>query len=298
MKKFIRKHVRHCGIYGTRANYIQVSYFPYTTPKKSPRRRKFQASTPRQRELNSRNAQRELEALLSTNFDQGDLLLGLSYSDENMPEDAAGAKRKFHNFIVRLNRRRKKLGLDNARYIVVTEVSAKGRIHHHVIMDSDLDRDQLEEIWGQGYANTKRLKPDPQRGLLPVVGYIAKTFRVNDKNPQRSRRWDCSHNLKKPWDSINDDPRMMSKKKMRQMETLPEDCEEIKRIIEADNPCYKLISVEKEYCEDTGAWHYFCRMRLSQEYVKTERRRTKCRSMKSLISGEARAKPPPENTGR
>lgn len=229
--------------------------------------------------------------MLNTNFGQGDLLLGLSYSDENMPEDMAGAKRKFHNFIIRLNRRRKKLGLGNAKYIVVTEVSSKGRIHHHVVIDSDLDRDQLEEIWGgQGYANTKRLKPDPQRGLLPVVGYISKTFRADDKNQQRSRRWDCSQNLKKPWDSINDDPRMMSRKKMRRLETLPEDCEEIKKIIESDNPYYKLISIEKEYCEDTGAWHYFCRMRLAEE--SKERRERKCIKPKAAgSSGPIRGKP-------
>lgn len=308
MSRMIRKRIRHCGRYGYRAGFIQVSYFPYTTPRAAGRQRKFQVSTPRQRVLNNRNAQKSLEALVNTNFGKGDLLLGLSYSDENMPGDMKEAKQKFHNFIRRLNRRREKQGLSNARYIVVTEISGTGRVHHHVIMDSDLDRDTVEEIWGQGYANTKRLKPDPKKRLVGVVSYIAKTFKEDESRPQRMRRWDCSQNLKKPWDSINDNPRMMSHKKMRLMKDLPEDSECMKKIIELDNPHYELISVEKEYSEESGQWHFFCRMQLSTQKDATVYKvdnnsiqpdkgaNSKCKKT-SPRHGSRAAKPPPKNTG-
>ena len=307
MSRMIRKRIRHCGRYGVRAAFIQVSYFPYTIPMTVGRQRKYQTTIPQQKVLNNRNAQRYLEALVNANFGKNDLLLGLSYSDGNMPEGMEEAKRRFHNFIRRLNRKRKGMGLSNARYIVVTEISSKGRVHHHVIMDADLDRDTVEKIWGQGKANTKRLQPDRKEGLGAVVKYIAKTFKEDEDKPQRMRRWDCSKgNLVKPWDSINDNPRMMSHKKMKLMQDLPEDSECMRNIIELDNPHYELINVEKEYCEESGEWHFFCRMQLStksstsnsQPVDKNKKKKQegyKCK--KTPRHGNARAKPPPQNTG-
>ena len=211
----------------------------------------------------SERARRYLEALVETNFRKDDLLISLSYSEENMPDGIGEAKRKFHNFIRRLNRKRKAMGMPNAKYIVVTEINAKGKAHHHVIMDAMVDRDTVEKIWGQGRANTKRIQPDTKKHLLPVINYIAKAFKETKGKPERMRRWDSSKdNLKKPWVSINDNPRMMSHKKMKLMQDLPEDSECMKKIIELDNPHYELIDVEKEYHEEMGEWHFFCRMRL------------------------------------
>lgn len=260
MGRMIRKHVRHCGTYGRQEEFRQVSYFPYTETKPKRRQRKQQVSTPAQRFLNDKHAQTYLEALILTNFKKGDYLLGLSYDEEHLPEDIGDAKKRVANFVKRVNYRRKKRGLENARYIVVTERSTKGRIHHHVLMDTGLPRDELEAIWGQGYANTRTLQPDAKKGLLPVAGYLGKTFR-EDTAKERCRRWDPSRNLKKPWESVNDNPRMMSRRKMKMMQDLPEDSEEMRKLIEDDNPGYELVTVEKEYREETGAWHFFCRMR-------------------------------------
>ena len=300
----VRKRIRHCGRYGLQSDFRQVSYYTYT-PTRAPtgRRRKSQTSTPKQRALNNKRSTRYLEALAHGNFGKDDLLLSLSYAEENNPEDEAEAKKEFGNFIRRLNYRRKKKNLPPARWIAVTEIGKKGRIHHHVIMDAELDRDEVEEVWGRGYANTKRLKPDPREGLLPVIGYIAKTFKEDDR-PKGRRKWDCSKNLIRPWDSVNDNPRMMSRKKIRQMKDLPEDSESMRQIIEADNPNYELISVEKEYREDTGQWYFFCRMKLSSKQVDdvdnarrartSEQENEKCK----IRHGNARTKPPPENTER
>lgn len=300
----IRKRITHCGRYGRRSDFIQAAYFSYTPPRMPKgRRRKCEVSTPQQRALNNKNAVRYLEAITHANFGKDDLLLGLSYSPEHLPRDEAEAKKQFGNFIRRLNYQRKKKKLPPAKWIVVTEVGKKGRIHHHVIMDGQLDRDEVEAVWRRGYANTRRLQPDHKQGLLPVIRYIAKTFK-EDGQPKGRRKWDCSKkNLIKPWASINDDPRMMSKKRIRLMKDLPEDSEQMKQIIEADNPCYELISVEKEFREDTGQWYFFCRMKLSKNAADTEkppaaarntREEAKCK--KTIRHGNARAKPPPENT--
>lgn len=309
MGLFIRKRFRHCGRYGVRSPFVQVSYFPYQTSRRiTGRQRKYQTSTPKQRILNNKRAVRYLEALVHSNFGEGDLHISLSYSEENKPEDEKTAKRLFGNFIGRINYRRKKLGLGNAKWVSVIETGKNGRIHHHVIMDGGLDRDTVEKIWGYGFANTRRLQPDSKTGLLKLVHYIAKTFKDDDK-PKNKRKWDSSQNLVKPWDTVNDEPRMMSKKKFRLMQDLPEDSAYMRKLIELDNPCYELISVEKEYREDIGEWYFFCRMRLADPKPKPapppkepgdkkpkKQKGTICKK-KSPRHGSARAKPPPNNTG-
>lgn len=260
---YIRKRSRHCGDYGKRSEFMQVSYYPYTKGKRQARRkRKEQTSTPSQRNLNDKRARRYLEALVHSNFRQGDLHVSLSYSEENRPKDKKDAKRMFRNFIGRINYRRKKMGLENARWVCVIEQGKNGRIHHHAIMDGELDRDMVEAAWGYGYANTRRLRPDKEKGILPLVHYIAKEFKEKEK-VKNERKWDSSKNMKKPWDTVNDDPRQMSKKKFRLMKEIPEDSACMKEIIEQDNPGYKLISVEREYWEETGIYTFFCRMRLA-----------------------------------
>lgn len=266
MKSGVRKIVRHCGKYGVSSAFIQVSYFPYNTNRKKPqtRQRKYEVSTPKQRKLNNKRAKRYLEALIYSNFGKGDLRVDLTYAPENMPADEKAAKKEIQNYIKRINYRRKKLDLENARYIVVTEFGKNGKIHHHLIMDADMDRDIVESTWGKGYANTRRLQPDINMKLTAIIRYLVKDFK-SEKETANKRKWDSSLNLVKPWESINDDPRMMSKKKMRLMKDLPEDCEQMKIIIEKDNPNYELMEVEKEYYEEMGTWNYFCRMKIKGE---------------------------------
>ena len=50
-------------------------------------------------------------------------------------------------------------GLPPLKYIVVTERGKKGgRIHHHITVNGGIDRDELESLWGLGYANSRRLQ--------------------------------------------------------------------------------------------------------------------------------------------
>ena len=312
----IRKRFRHCGKYGESSAFAQVSYFPYSepsTPRKG-RQRKYQVSTPRQRELNNKRAVRYLEALVHSNFGEGDILASLSYSDEYQPKDEKEAKRLFGNFIGRLNYRLHKLGMENVKWVSVIERGKKsGRFHHHALLKCGLDRDTIEEIWGYGYGNTKRLQNDCRKGLLEVVHYIAKDSKTIEQRPQNTRKWDSSKNLIKPWDTVNDNPRMMSGKKYRQMKELGESTEDMRRIIEADNPGYELIDVEKEFREEFSAWYFFCRLRLAQKPPNRKKQKQKGKTKKQNINeikqnansksenisrnGDARAKPPPVDKG-
>lgn len=307
-KKSIRKRFRHCGRYGVRSVFAQVSYYMTTGQKilRSNWQRKYETAIPKYRKTNSKRAVRYLEALVHSNFGQDDYLLSLTYDDESLPKDEKEAKKRFSRFMDRVNYRQKKMGLGNAKWVSVIETTKGGRFHHHVIIQCGLDRDTLEKIWGHGRANTKRLQPDRKEGLGAVVKYIAKEF-IDDEKPKNKRSWDCSKNLLKPWDTVNDNPRMMSKKKFNLMKELPEDCEAMRQIIEGDNPGYTLVEVERTHIGETGEYHFFCRMRLSTDCEKPvdgfvdkhrkkpEKKGKRCK--KTPRHGNARAKPPPGDTG-
>jgi len=312
----IRKRFRHCGRYGKRSFFAQVAYYPLPYDRKEKgrvRQRKYQTTIPSKRMLNIKKAKRYLEALVHSNFGEGDLLLGLSYDNKFLPEDEKAAKKLFANFMARVNYRQKKMGKENAKWVSVIERGKNGRIHHHVIIKCDLDRDTLEKLWKYGRANTKRLQPDSQKGLLPLIDYIAKEFK-DDGKPKSIRKWDCSKgNLTKPWDTVNDDPRMMSNKKFKLMEELPEDCEMMKKIIELDNPGYEFIDLEKTQREETGEYFFFARLRLStklstnntqpvensnkKKKAKAEDAKEMDKCQKTKRKKNARKKPPPKNTG-
>ena len=299
-----------------RSYFAQVSYY-MTTGQRILRgnwQRKYETAIPKYRKTNSKRAVRYLEALVHCNFGEGDLLFSGTYDDENLPKDEKEAKKLFSRFMDRVNYRQKKMGLENAKWVSVLETTKSGRFHHHVIIKCGLDRDTLEKIWGYGRANTKRLQPDRKEGLAGVVKYIAKEF-IDDDKPKNKRSWDCSKNLLKPWDTVNDNPRMMSQKKFNLMKEIPEDCEVMKQIIERDNPGYELVEVERTHIGETGEYHFFCRLRLSTDNKKAvhnfvdkltgkdqgaksakNRGRNKCKKETAKV-GNARAKPPPKNTG-
>ena len=258
-----------------RSAFAQVSYYPlpYDRKKKGqPRQRKYRTTIPAKRMLNNKKAKRYLEALVQGNFGEGDFLLSLSYDGKFLPEDEKAAKKIFGNFMAKVNYRQKKMGLSNAKWVSVIERGRNGRIHHHVVISCGIDRDSLEKLWKCGKANTKRLQPDSRHGLLSLIGYIAKEFK-DDGKPKSMRKWDCSKgNLVKPWDTVNDNPRMMSKKKFKLMQDLPEDCEMMRKIIEGDNPGYEMIDIEKDHNEETDEWFFFARLRLSTEKSTSERK--------------------------
>lgn len=267
----IRKRTVHCGKYGQHADMITASYYPHTEKRKHSRRRKYQESTPQQKNLNNKKAKRYLEALINTNFGEGDICAHPTYRDEEMPASIEEAQKRAKNYMRRINRARKKLGLPNAKYIIITEMSKTGRIHHHIVMDGLMDRDVVEEKWQQGYCNADRLRPDPKTGLASLSGYVSKAPKSSRKGkkeeqpeeerPKGGKRWISSQNLTKPWVSINDDPRQMSQKKFTALQELPEDSEMTRQIIEKDNPGYTVIEIEKEYNQEYGKWYIFAKMR-------------------------------------
>lgn len=149
-----------------------------------------------QRNLNEKNSRKECERLILENFGDDDIWATFTYSNVNMPESFEQAYRDITNYIKRLNRIRKKKGLPNLRYIYTTECSEKGRWHHHIVMDGDMNLDAVEATWHLGGRNQVRRLEKDENGLSGMANYITKEKRHNGGKYQKA--WRSSKNLRKP----------------------------------------------------------------------------------------------------
>lgn len=198
----IRKTDRKGRIYALKeiraGEQLEIEVYPqFTSHDEIPASGRIKKDNSRaQRTLNDKNARKKVERLINANFDDRDIWITLTYSEKYLPYTMKEALANMARFIRTVNRRRKKQGLSNAKYIYVTEYDpdAEIRWHHHVVMDGALDMDVVEKCWKYGGRNeTRRLKKD-ESGLSGLASYI-----VKEKHRRKNeKRWNCSKGLKQP----------------------------------------------------------------------------------------------------
>lgn len=139
--------------------------------------------------------------IVEANFGERDVALALTYNGEAPTPDRVD--KDLRNFTDRVKRRRKNLGLPELKYWAVIggdEMPAAGysgkRPHIHVFMNGGISRDELELMWGKGFANVDRLQPGSE-GLAAIATYFAKQIKDRKEKPG-ARRWRASKNLVKP----------------------------------------------------------------------------------------------------
>ena len=148
-----------------------------------------------QQRLNDKRAELHFRRKAEANFGRNDYFLTLTYS--GAAPSMEQAQRDFRNFVARVNRARKKKGLGPCRYMAVLEAGNRsGRAQHHVLIDGGLSREEIEGIWGKGYANAKRIDLS-NNGLVPLAKYMLKSAGSEARAKDR-KRWTCSRNLKEP----------------------------------------------------------------------------------------------------
>lgn len=168
-------------------DYMTVDVFPvFTKPGK--KRKRGKPSSEIQKKLNQRHAEERFFRLVHANFTHEDVALHLTYDIVPLSMDAA--KKDIQNFFRRIKYARMKAGLPELKYVYKTEISKTGRIHHHIIMSGGLSRDLIEEKWGKGYANSKRLR-FTESGVKGLTVYML-------KGDETYRRWTPSKNLVDP----------------------------------------------------------------------------------------------------
>ncbi|WP_455683231.1 rolling circle replication-associated protein, partial [Thomasclavelia sp.] len=174
-------------------NQLEIEIYPEFTKKQAREYKLTKKHKQAQRNLNDRNARKKFERLINVNFGKGDMWLTLTYSNECIPKSYKEAHNNIKNYVRRINYRRKKAGLGNAKYLFVTEFSDKNKIrcHHHLIIEDGLSMEVIESVWKHGRRNNVR-KVDPDKdGLTGLANYLV-------KDPKGSKRWGSSLNLKKP----------------------------------------------------------------------------------------------------
>jgi hypothetical protein len=165
------------------------------------RRMKSQITREAQQRANDERSRRHLIQLVEGNFSERDVSITLSY--DGAAPDPERVDKDIRNFIARVKRARDRRGLGELKYIYAIggdEMPSAGysgkRPHVHMIMSGGIDRDELEKIWGKGYANADRLQPRDD-GLGGIAVYFTRQKQDRPEKPG-ARKWRGSRNLKQP----------------------------------------------------------------------------------------------------
>ena len=201
---YIREKRIYCG-----PDHLEVDIYPITQNqlnKKGKRSKKKKESLPKQKRLNEKRARKRIRQITNTNFNEKDYLATLTH--KKPPKTVGEALKERQKFLDRAKYHMAKLGLV-LKYIAVTEFGGTEdnptNIHHHIIINGGLTRDELEDLWSSGRgknrepigrANVRRLQPD-KMGLAGLAEYIT-------KRPEGKKRWTCSQNLERPESREND----------------------------------------------------------------------------------------------
>lgn len=237
-------------------------YPSFSSKAEMPRTKRKRETSPSQSNLNDKNARRYLIRLANINFGKGDIWATFGWNNDCIPGSTEEAKKDVVNFIRRINRRRKKIGLGNAKYIYIIAVDEYTRPHFHILLSGDgMDRDEIETLWGKcDRPNTRRIAPDDDFLITGLATYIT-------QNPHGTKRWCPSKNLKKP-----DEPkRSYSKFSRRKVESMVKNNDALKVEMEKAYEGYKFIDAEVKYNGLNAAFYIYCRMVKKAEKKKNTR---------------------------
>jgi hypothetical protein len=226
-------------------------YPSFSNKAEMPKTKRKRETSPSQSNLNDKNARRYLIRLANINFGKGDIWATFGWNNDCIPGSTEEAKKDVVNFIRRINRRRKKIGLDNAKYIYIIAVDKYTRPHFHILLSGDgMDRDEIETLWGKcDRPNTRRITPDDDFLITGLATYIT-------QNPHGTKRWCPSKNLKKP-----DEPkRSYSKFSRRKVEGMVKNNDALRAEMEKAYEGYKFLDAEVKYNGVNAAFYIYCRM--------------------------------------
>lgn len=271
---FYREKKVDCG------NYREVDIIPRTDnaerATKGKRGKRKKVTEPKQKDLNDKNSKRYLVQLGNGNFGIGDLHVSCTYDADHLPDTVDEAARIVDNYLRRIAYRRGKLGIEPLKYILVTEYGYQKddetklvRVHHHIIMNGGLDRDEVEMMWTNQRINWKRYEKDPEayRNTVKKMGWVnADRLQINEngiealckyvlKNPKGKKRWSSSRNLERPVQQPPADHKHSKKK----VEELAKSTDAGKEFFQKQFPDYDIADIKPEYYEETG-WHIYLKM--------------------------------------
>lgn len=190
---FVRRRIWRCG------QYAEVELYPVFQP---PGRRRERCRPTRecQQRINQRDAERKLGRIVKSNFGENDLEVDLTFAEPETQEYAIKALKKF----IRVLRGRYRKAGREFKYLYIWEQGKRsGRMHFHLLLNAGpMSRDEIEQLWEHGHANSRRLRMD-ETGLAALVEYLTKKNRSGQRKAG-ARRWSGSRNLVRPEPEVQD----------------------------------------------------------------------------------------------
>ena len=255
------------------------------------RERRRRASSPAQERLNLANARKKVRRLLEANFAPGDFAVHptwdygvIDYMAGNradllaamersgLPMGEEDARRALGNYLRRVKTRCRRNGGDprEVKYLYVLEATREprdedprplpARYHAHMAIHApNVGREELEELWGEGYCNADRLDFH-DNGLAAFAAYITKQrgLERRARGGHAFRRYAYSKNLKKPEERVSD--RRLSR---RRAALVARDVQAFGReVFEAIYPGYRCAEEPVvKYSDFVAGAYIFARMR-------------------------------------
>ena len=172
----------------------------YTVPRpnasKQERKRIREVTEEQVARTNANTAQRKLEMLMATNFDEGDLVLTVTYRDADLPDSADVTRKHLGKVFAQMRAYRKARGLPDLKYIYVLEGRhGDHRPHAHIIINAaggDLELMRSLWLWGDDI----QLNYVRERGYDGWAGYLTKERREASLNGKK--QFVGSRNLARP----------------------------------------------------------------------------------------------------
>lgn len=268
---------------------LEVEIYPEFTRKREeeiPEEGRRKKDRQAQRNLNEKNSRKQCERVINENFGDRDIWATFTYSAEYTPASMKVAKSHMQNYIRRLNYQRKKRGLPNARYVYVTEQGDKGRWHHHIVLDGDMDMDTVESLWTYGKRNQVRRLQKDENGLVGMAKYVSKPKgKGKDSEEGKYQKiWTSSKNLKKPDEHKNHYKTKQSHVDKMVNGTLPVQ-EHLNKWYASEG--YEYTESEIRYNKWNGQYYIYARMRKQQE-EKGGKKSEKTKKRKAKKGGQNR----------
>lgn len=172
----------------------------YTVPRpnaNTAQRKRIREVTEEQiQRTNANTAQRKLEMLMATNFDEGDLVLTVTYRDADLPDSADVTRKHLGKVFSQMRAYRKARDLPELKYIYILEGRhGDHRPHAHLIINAaggDLELMRSLWIWGDDI----QLNYIRERGYDGWAGYLTKERREASLNGKK--QFVGSRNLARP----------------------------------------------------------------------------------------------------
>ena len=172
----------------------------YTVPRpnasKQERKRIREVTEEQVARTNANTAQRKLEMLMATNFDEGDLVLTVTYRDADLPDSADVTRKHLGKVFAQMRAYRKARDLPELKYIYILEGRhGDHRPHAHLIINAaggDLELMRSLWIWGDDI----QLNYIRERGYDGWAGYLTKERREASLNGKK--QFVGSRNLARP----------------------------------------------------------------------------------------------------